>query len=44
MQSRMPDSFNSDVYLATLAAAFLLDRKAQNLTVKTRLLQHSLDT
>lgn len=35
MQSRTPDSFNSDVYLATLAAAFLLDRKAQNLTIKT---------
>lgn len=38
MQSRTPDSFNSlpqDVYLPTLAAAFLLDRKAQNLTKKT---------
>lgn len=38
MQSRTPDSGNSlpqDVYIPTLAAAFLLDRKAQNLTNKT---------
>ncbi len=38
LQSRAPDSANSlaqDVYLSTLAAAFLLDRKAQNLTKKT---------
>jgi site-specific recombinase XerD len=38
MQSRATDSANSlpqDVYLPTLAAAFLLDRKAQNLTKKT---------
>jgi integrase/recombinase XerD len=37
-QSRTPDSFNSlpqDLYIPTLAAAFLLDRKAQNLTKKT---------
>ena len=38
VQSRTPDSFNSlpqDVYIPTLAAAFLLDRRAQNLTKKT---------
>lgn len=38
LQSRTPDSFNSlpqNEYLPTLAAAFLLDRKAQNLTKKT---------
>lgn len=38
-QSRTPDSLNSftqDSYLANLAAAFLLDRKAQNLTKKTQ--------
>ncbi len=38
IESRTPDSVNSlaqDVYLPTLAAAFLLDRKAQNLTKKT---------
>lgn len=37
-QGRTPDSFNSlpqNEYLPTLAAAFLLDRKAQNLTRKT---------
>lgn len=37
-ESRASDSFNSlpqDVYIPTLAAAFLLDRKAQNLTKKT---------
>jgi len=37
-QGRTPDSFNSlpqNEYLPTLAAAFLLDRKAQNLTKKT---------
>ena len=35
MRSRTPDSLSQDVYLPTLAAAFLLDRKAQNLTKKT---------
>jgi integrase/recombinase XerD len=38
LQSRTPDSGNylaQDVYIPTLAAAFLLDRKAQNLTKKT---------
>lgn len=38
LQSRTPDSFNSlpqNEYLPTLAAAFLLDRRAQNLTTKT---------
>ncbi|MBI5944638.1 MAG: tyrosine-type recombinase/integrase [Chloroflexi bacterium] len=35
IQSRAPDSLSQDVYLPTLAAAFLLDRKAQNLTKKT---------
>lgn len=38
VQRRAPDSFNSlaqDSYLFTLAAAFLLDRRAQNLTSKT---------
>ncbi len=37
-QGRTPDSLNSlpqNEYLPTLAAAFLLDRKAQNLTKKT---------
>jgi integrase/recombinase XerD len=37
-QSRTPDSFNSlpqNEYIFTIAAAFLLDRKAQNLTEKT---------
>ena len=37
-QNRTPDSLNplpQDEYLPTLAAAFLLDRKAQNLTKKT---------
>lgn len=37
-QVKAPDSFNSlpqNEYLPTLAAAFLLDRKAQNLTKKT---------
>jgi integrase/recombinase XerD len=37
-QGRTPDSLNSlpqDEYMPTLAAAFLLDRRAQNLTKKT---------
>jgi len=44
MQSRTTDSANSlpqDEYLPTLAAAFLLDRKAQNLTKKTLIFYRS---
>lgn len=35
MNLRAPDSLSQETYLPTLAAAFLLDRRAQNLTRKT---------
>jgi integrase/recombinase XerD len=35
MQFRASDSLNQESYLPTLAASFLIDRKAQNLTPKT---------
>lgn len=35
MNLRAPDSLSQETYLPTLAAAFLLDRRAQNLTPKT---------
>lgn len=36
MQSRTPDSFAQDVYIPTLAAAFLLDCKARSLAQRTQ--------